>query len=141
MRLFRSGWVVLSVVFAMAYFVPAFAAAWPATTTGTSIGTNLLALDPTFEASGLVFAEGRGTLVAVSDEGQIAEITLAGDVVNFWSLGSQYDLEDVAVVDASSSLVYLAEENASAALEFDMDVGGLTGRSWDFSSQISEVDG
>lgn len=121
--------------------VTLLAASWPASSIGTDIGAALLAADPAFEPSGIVYHPGRGTLIAVSDEGQVAEIEPDGTLVSEWKLGSAYDLEDVAVADDAGSIVYLGDENTSDALGFDLSTGALTGDAWDFSSKMSEVSG
>jgi len=121
--------------------VTLLAASWPASTSGTDIGVALLAADSGFEPSGIVYHPGRGTLIAVSDEGQVAEIETDGTLVSEWKLGSAYDLEDVTVADDASSIVYLGDENTSDALGFDLSTGALTGDAWDFSSKMSETSG
>ncbi len=124
----------------MAVAIPAAASAWPGSA-GTSVGEGILSQVPSFEPSGIVWLEGRGTFVVVSDEGQVAELKPDGTVLALWALGSQYDLEDVAVIDPSSALVYLGDENNSSAREFDLSTGLLTGKSWSFASKLSEVNG
>ncbi len=113
---------------------------WPGPSTATDIGSALLTSDPGFEPSGIVYHPGRDTYITVSDEGQIAEVEPDGTLVDEWDLGRSYDLEDVTVADESSSLVYLADENTSSAIAFDLDTGALTGDSWSFSAYITETD-
>ncbi len=127
------------VLLSMVIPVRVLASTWPSSTTGTDIGTKLLAADPLFEPSGIVYHPLRGTLIAVSDEGQVAEIKTDGTLVNEWKLGSTYDLEDVTLVDEASSIVYLGDENTSKAFAFDLSTGALTGDAWNFSSKITEV--
>lgn len=124
----------------VAISLPVSTSVWPQGD-GVGIGGPLIALDPLFEPSGIVWMAERGTYVVVGDEGQVAEIKPDGTVLHEWKLGSQYDLEDVTVVDPASSLVYLGDENNSSAREFDLYTGTLTGRSWSFASKISEVNG
>ncbi len=120
---------------------PLRAASWPASSQGTDIGASLVGQTPAFEPSGLVWHAGRGTLVAVGDEGQVAELRPDGLLLNYWALGQSFDLEDVTLADRNGSIVFLADENTSSALEFDLATGSLTGRSWSFASKISELNG
>ncbi len=138
---FFAFFVLTALVFSA--FIPTSlrAASWPASTSGVDIGTVFVGRSPAFEPSGLVWHQGRGTLIAVGDEGQVAELKPDGTLVNYWELGSSFDLEDVTLADPNGSLVYLADENKSAALEFSLLEGALTGRSWSFSSKLAEVDG
>lgn len=134
--LFLGAW---SVIFASSAF-PAHAAGFAIDfTQGVEIGSALLGQDPAFEISGAVFHPGRGTYIVVSDEGQIAEVDISGAVLHEWSVGSSYDLEDVTLIDSASSVVYLADENTSAAVAFDLATGNLTGKRWSFASHIYET--
>lgn len=117
------------------------AAAWPALGPAVDVGHELLELDTNFEPSGLVYHEGRGSFIGVSDEGQIAELGSDGEVLHLWSLGAAYDLEDVTVINQLGDTIFVADENTSQALEFNLVTGKLTGISSDFSSQITEIDG
>lgn len=117
----------------------ASAASWPATdATGTDIGTAWRTADSTIEPSGLSWDAYWNAFVAVSDEGQIALIQEDGTLLNSWDLGSSYDLEDVTVVDSTTALVYLMDENTSYIEEFDTNTGTLTGKFWDCSAYIVE---
>ncbi len=117
------------------------ATAWPALAPGIEVGANLLADEPSFEPSGLAYHAGRKSFVTVSDEGQIAELALDGSLLHLWTLGPAYDLEDVAIIDLAGTNIFLADENTSRALEFNLLDGKLTGRQADFSSLISEISG
>lgn len=129
----------LGMVFAGS-FLPANAAGFTLNlTNGTEIGSALLALDPLFEISGAVYHPSRGTYIVVSDEGQIAEVSVLGSVISQWNLGSSYDLEDVTLVNLTSSVVYLADENSASAIAFDLATGMLTGKSWNFASYVYET--
>lgn len=108
-------------------------------TNGVEIGSALMVLDPAFEISGAVYHPSRGTYIVVSDEGQIAEVSPSGSVIAEWRLGSSYDLEDVTLVSITSSVVYLADENSSSAIAFDLATGALTGKSWSFASYVYET--
>lgn len=106
---------------------------WPATdSTGTEIDSEILTRYSGFEPSGAVWLASRGTFVIVGDSGQIAEIYPSGELVNFWSISWPCDLEDVTVIDDSTSMIYLLEESTSSILEFDLSTGELTGLSWNF---------
>lgn len=131
---------IISIISLLVIVTPVLAySSWPGPSTATDIGTELLATDPGFEPSGIVYHPGRNTYIVVSDEGQLAEVEPDGTLVDEWDLGRSYDLEDVTVADDASSIVYLAEENTSSAIAFDLDSGSLTGDSWSFSSYITEV--
>ena len=135
-------WVSVSVLAAVLVTSvhPAYAAAFTLSlVNGTEIGTSLLAADAAFEVSGIVYHPTRKTYVVVSDEGQVAEVSATGALLHEWKLGSAYDLEDVTLIDAASSVVYLADENTSSALAFDLATGKLTGKSWSFASYIYET--
>ncbi len=123
--------------------VPAFvsAAAWPASSSATDLGSALIAADTTFEPSGIVWSSDRSQFIAVGDEGQVAVLGSDGTLVSEWSLGSGYDLEDVTVVPGNSTTVYLMDENTSSVFAFDLSAGALTGDLWSFSSVLSEVSG
>lgn len=136
---FRTSVIAAALLAAMSP-LSVFAASWPASN-GVSIGDALMSADPLFEPSGVVWMAARGTYIVVSDEGQIAEMTPSGSIVQRWSVGNAYDLEDVTVIDSSSSFIYLGDENNSSAREFNLSTGTLTGRSWSFASKLSEVDG
>lgn len=121
---------------------PVFASSWPATdSTGTNISGTLLATESLFEPSGIVWHEGRNEFIAVGGNGLIATLNADGTSVTTWDIGTSYDLEGVTIVDTTSSYVYLLDENLAAALEFDLDTGTLTGRSWSFISYVPEVGG
>ncbi len=114
-----------------------FAATWPGSTTASNIGSTLMAAKPTFEPSGIVWHSGRETYIVVSDDGQVAELSTAGTVVNTWSVSGNW--EGVTVIDASSTKVYLAHENNSDIEEFDLSTGALTGKTWSVASYIYPV--
>lgn len=121
---------------------PVLASAWPsADSTGTSIGSTLLANESTFEPSGLVWHEARNQFIAVGGQGLIATLSSDGTTVSTWDIGTSYDLEGVTVVDPTNSYVYLLDENLAAAFEFDLDTGALTGKSWSFIDYVPEMSG
>lgn len=124
--------IFLAIFFLMATPILAFSP-WPATdSVGTEIDSEILARYSGFEPSGAVWLAGRGTFVIVGDSGQVVEIYPSGEVVGFWTIGWPCDLEDVTVIDDSTSMIYLLEESTSSILEFDLSVGELTDLSWTF---------
>lgn len=133
---------LVSLVLSFFLVLPVLAASWPATdSTGTNIGSTLLAAESSFEPSGLVWHEGRNQFIAVGGQGLIATLSSDGSTVSTWNIGTSYDLEGVTVVDTTSSYVYLLDENLAAAFEFDLDAGALTGKSWSFIDYVPEVTG
>src|SRR3989339_2118990 len=81
---------------------------WPASdAVGTNISAGVLVYNSGFEPSGAVWHPGRGTWLVVGDDGDLAEITSSGSVVNYWWVGG--DLEDITFIDSASSVVYLAD--------------------------------
>lgn len=135
-RVFAHVTALVLVLFSPSLHV-AYAAAWPASTAGSNVGSALMAAKTTFEPSGIVWHAGRGTYIVVSDDGQIAEISSTGSVVNTWSVSGNW--EDVTVADDSSTIIYLAHENNSAIYAFDLSTGALTGDSWSVSTYIYPV--
>lgn len=115
----------------------AHAAAWPGSASATDVGSALIAAKATFEPSGIVWHAGRGTYIVVSDDGQIAELSTTGAVVNTWNPGGNW--EDVTVADTSSTVIYLAHENNSALYAFDLATGTLTGDTWSVATYIYPV--
>lgn len=114
-----------------------FAGTWPGSSTPTDIGATLIATNPTFEPSGIVWHAGRGTYIAVSDSGVVAELSTTGTVANIWTVTGNW--EGVTVIDTSSTKVYLAHENNSDIEEFDLSTGALTGKVWSVASYIYPI--
>jgi hypothetical protein len=107
----------------------AFAAdPWPASSTATNIGSGIKALNANFEASGLDWHP-IYKWITVGDEGEVATLDGTGTVTYYYTPG-KYGFEGVAIADSSSSLVYFADENSYAILEFDLSTGALTGKTW-----------
>lgn len=129
----------LSIIGCLVFF-SAVAASWPSSdSTGANISSAVLARNSGFEPSGAVWHEGRGAFLVIGDDGDLAEISASGALLNYWWVGG--DLEDVTYSDSSSNLVYLADEGNSRAIEFDLSSGALTGRTWSFADYISSVSG
>ncbi len=70
------------------------------------------------EPSGIIVHPTRGTLFAIGDEGDIAEITREGDLLRRQVLRPGADLEGLAVVP-QTGLLYVAVEGEDAVLEVD----------------------
>jgi len=84
-----------------------------------------------FESSGVVWHAGRGTVVVVNDNGQIAELSPEGGLLALWPLPG--DLEALTITDPASSRVYVGVENPDSVVEFDLATGQPTGASWDLT--------
>jgi hypothetical protein len=105
---------------------------WPAGP-GTEIGHEGQpgGLPSGFEASGVAWHAGRGTLVVVNDNGQVAELSPEGGMLALWPLAG--DLEAVAVADPASSRVHVGVEHPDGVVEFDLATGLPTGASWNLT--------
>lgn len=126
------GWLMLCSV--------ATAASWPSSdSTGINVSSAVLARNSGFEPSGAVWHTGLGAYLVVGDDGDLAEISSTGALLNYWWVGG--DLEDVTYSDPSSNLVYLADEGNSRAIEFNLSTGASTGRTWSFADYISQISG
>ncbi|HBR80171.1 MAG: hypothetical protein UX09_C0036G0007 [Candidatus Uhrbacteria bacterium GW2011_GWE2_45_35] len=113
---------------------------WPASdAVGTNISAGVLVYNSGFEPSGAVWHPGRGTWLVVGDDGDLAEITSSGSVVNYWWVGG--DLEDITFIDSASSVVYLADETSSSAKGFDLSSGSLNGEEYSFADHIYQSGG
>ena len=112
---------------------------WPASGSGVEISAGVLAFNSGFEPSGAVWHPGRGTFLVVGDDGDLAEITSTGSVVNYWWVGG--DLEDITFIDSTGSIVYLADESTSSAKGFDLNTGSLNGEQYSFANYISQIGG
>lgn len=111
------------------------ASPWPASG-GVEITGDLALEAPTFEPSGIVWHSRLAEFIIVGDEGDLCTLTSDGATATCYDVGS-YDLEGVTIADVSSHYVYLAVEYSPALLEFDLDTGTLTGKSWSFSSSMT----
>ena len=106
--------------------------AWPANSVGTDISAALMSAHVGFEPSGITWHEGRQSYFVVGDGGELAEITGAGTLENYWSPG--YNLEGIAIPDNNGDTVYLLDENSTSVYGFSISTGTLNGDSWDFST-------
>ncbi|QQR55336.1 SdiA-regulated domain-containing protein [Candidatus Peregrinibacteria bacterium] len=110
---------------------------WPTTSSGTDISAALMQVSSSFEPSGLAWHPGRQQLLAVGDEGELAAFNTDGSDVTLWQPGG--DLEDVTLVNSSSSLVYLADENGRI-LAYDLSTSRIT-QSWDVTEWMPPSNG
>ncbi len=110
---------------------------WPASTSGVDISGDLKQLVGLIEPSGLTWHSGRQQLLVVGDEGQLAALNRDGSTVTLWYPGG--DLEDVTVVDPSTSVVYLANEDGSI-YSYDLSTKKVV-QSWDVSALFPEIVG
>ena len=117
----------------------AFAAnlAWPASTTAVDIGASLKTAVAAIEPSGLVWHSGRNQLMGVGDEGQVFAMNADGSGVTVWTVSGS-DLEDITVVDPSSSTVYLADENGRI-IKYNLSTSSVT-QTWSVTDWMPELD-
>lgn len=113
-----------------------FAAAWPASPTGTSIGNGLSA----YQISGVVWDNPTGKLYSVDDEGTLIRMERDGLSTITWPVSGGPDLEGIAVTGSTFNL-YLGVEydsgtNSAKILEipsYTMPAAGTTltpSKSW-----------
>jgi len=102
--------------------------AWPGGT-GTTIATYS-------DASGLVWHEGRQSLFIVRNAGtpSLVEIDTNGTVLHTWAVAG--DLEGVAIAE-NDSYLYIGIEYPERIVEFNLEIGELTGKSWNLSSWMN----
>ncbi|MBM3985691.1 MAG: hypothetical protein FJ296_08415, partial [Planctomycetes bacterium] len=105
---------------------------WPAGP-GTEIGHEGQpgGLPAGFETSGVAWHPGRGTVVAVSDGGLVAELSPEGGVLAVWPLPG--DLEAVDVPDPASARILVGVEHPDGVVEFDLASGQPTGAAWNLT--------
>ncbi len=127
-------------LFATLIALPAHAVTedWPANDTAHDLTFAIDAVTSSFEPSGIAWHAGLELLVVVSDNGKLCTFTVDGTNTQCKTLGS--DLEGVTVVDAETSLVYLAVENPDSIVEFDLDTMSLTGYSWNLTNWLASSD-
>lgn len=117
--------------------MPVLAAdSWPASSSGTNISGSLASTLSSFYVSGLTWHQGRGQIITVSDNGYVAAMDPDGSDLETWYLGSYYDLEGVTVVDSTSSVIYLGDENPDSIIAFDLSSGSIVG-TWDLTSWMA----
>lgn len=110
--------------------------AWPADA-GVEIGATMRSVYAAIEPSGLAWHSGRNQLMMVGDEGQLMAMDMDGSDVTLWQVGG--DLEDLVVVDPSSSYVYLDDENGRI-LKYDLSTNMVV-QTWDTTAYVPEVGG
>lgn len=96
------------------------------------------ALPAGFEASGAVWHRARWQYLLVSDDGRLAALSPSGALQGTWTTSG--DLEDVAVADPNSNLVYLANEDPPAIIEFDLAASAIL-RVFDLEPWIATPNG
>lgn len=132
-------YVSLALVFSMFGFAIANAASsWPASSSGTNIGSGIAALYPTFEASGIAWHPGLSKMFVVGDEGQIVKMDSDGSNVTMWTLSGK-DLEGVAIDPNSNEYIYLGNEDGYI-YKFSLTSGSVV-QTWDIRTYIPEVSG
>ena len=121
---------------------PVAASPWPASATGTNIGSGLgsctwlngatIPTPPAFEPSGIAWDDFTGALWLVGDEGQVSRMLRDGTNTSCWTLPGNLDLESVAVTGTSSK-VYLGVEYPPQIVEYNSSstaTPSATGKSW-----------
>lgn len=109
---------------------------WPASSDAVAIDSTLDSMLPGNEPSGLAWHSGRNQLLGVGDEGQLFAMNTDGSNLTVWQVGG--DLEDVAVVDPSSSYVYVANEDGYI-IKYNLSTSS-TVQSWDVRNWMPEKD-
>jgi len=99
--------------------------------TGVDIGG---ALPAGFEASGAVWHRARWQYLLVSDDGRLVALSPSGVVQGAWTTSG--DLEGIALADPNTTLVYLANEDPPAIVEFDLAASAVR-RVFDLSPWIA----
>lgn len=93
---------------------------------GVNIGMNL---DAGFEPSGVVWHNRLQSLFVIWDNGGVAQIDAAGNLLHpTVQVGG--DLEGITLVDDQSNFLYLLVEFPQQMKEYDISTGRLTGRTW-----------
>ena len=129
---------------AVTYTTSTSALAWPASPTGTDIGTSL---STGYEISGAFWNPADQMVYTVSDGGKITRMDQNGGNSTTWpTTGSFGNLEGIAGTGANPSLlatvnyVYVVDEATSKILEFNPTTGTMTGKSWTVPSSMVPVD-
>ncbi len=77
---------------------------FPYPTPGTPIGGKIRDVNYGFEPSGITYHPPRGTLFVISDNGELAEITVSGVLVNYWDEPGWIDREAVTYCPVNDAL-------------------------------------
>lgn len=118
------------IIFLIAFPFSCFAIdAWPGGE-GTIIATYS-------DASGVVWHEGRQSLFVVQNSGTLVELDSNGTLKDSWVMTG--DLEGIALAE-SDRYLYIGVENPDSILEFDLQTGALSGKSWDLSAWLNSSD-
>lgn len=110
-------------------------ASWPASKRAVQLGGGLPAV---YEASGAFWHPVRGTLLVVSDDGQLTEMGPDGGNARTWAIGG--DLEAITVADPTRTLAYVGVERPDTIVEVDLATSRVTGRSWDLAASMPSAD-
>jgi hypothetical protein len=102
---------------------------------GVQIGA---ALPAGFEASGVAWHRARWQYLVVSDDGRLVALSPSGALQGSWTTSG--DLEGIAIADPNTSLVYLANEDPPAIVEFDLSASAVR-RVFDLSPWIAVPNG
>jgi hypothetical protein len=102
---------------------------WPGSA-GTTIATYS-------DASGAVWHEGRNSLFVVQNSGTLVELNSSGTELHSWPVSG--DLEGITLAE-NSRYLYIGVENPDSILEFDLNTGTLTGKSWNLTTWMTGPD-
>lgn len=116
--------------FAPATWLPAAREEWPWSAEPVDISQQLKTIDQdrgfpdlTFECSGITWHPERGTLFVVSDDGPVAEVSAAGEVLNYWRM-SFFDREAITYCERTGTL-FLWDSGRRVIDEFDPKCGEI----------------
>jgi uncharacterized protein YjiK len=123
--------VVISIMVLLLLMHTAFAASWPADSSGTELAGNL----GTYEPSGIVYDKSVNKLFVVSDEGLLSRMNTDGSSVTTWSFRDTFNGNDFEGVAIDSKYVYVLTEYPYAITQFNTATGTVV-QSWSLSSVI-----
>ena len=105
---------------------------------GVQIGTEIGVRNPSFEPSGIVYHPVRKTLFVVCDDGNLAEITDTGSLVNYWS--SRYLDREAVTYCPVNGATYLWNNSTKKIEEVDLTAADTVTiiRSYDLSKIIGK---
>jgi hypothetical protein len=128
----KKGLVIFSsiIIFSIVFSSCCFAVdAWPGGT-GTTIATYS-------DASGAVWHETRQSLFVVQNTGTLRELDDSGNLKHSWAVAG--DLEGITLAE-NDRYLYIGIENPDSIVEFDLQTGTLTGKSWDLTTWMTGPD-
>ncbi len=114
------------------------ATAWPASATGTEIGTGLTAA---YEPSGAFWNPADQMLYFVSDTGKITQMDQTGATVTNWTaLGNLEAITGTSTYNlATLNYLYVVDETTSTLKEFNPATGLYTNRTWSLSIVPTDI--